>query len=64
MKQYLLMVNEDFLKTFASLFKGVDFIPVEGMDITDNKSYKILVTPNMQSADVVPPVVEPVIENG
>lgn len=64
MKQYLLMVNEDFLKTFASLFKGVDFIPVEGMDITDNKSYKILVTPNMLSADVVPPVVETAVENG
>lgn len=49
-KQYLMLVEEDVMPRIDAVFKGVQFLEIQGMDIGANNAVKLLVTP------VLPPV--------
>jgi hypothetical protein len=45
MNQYLMLISEDTLQHMAEIFRGVQFMPIEGMNIEQNPGYKLLVVP-------------------
>ena len=44
-KNYLLCISEPWLQVFKSMMPGLSFVEVRGMDLTDNKEMRALVTP-------------------
>lgn len=50
MKQYLLLVDDVGMSTLKSAIPSIQFLEVQGMDVGNNNSIKLLVTP------VLPPV--------
>lgn len=56
-KQYILMVNDLSMLMLSKMFHGIQFLEVEGMNIKDDPTHMLMVTP------VVNPVVQPITQN-
>ncbi len=51
MKQYLMVCDETSMEKLAAVFReNIQFVEVQGMSMTQNAQYNVLVTP------VIPPV--------
>ncbi len=52
MKQYLLLCDQDMIAKLECVFKGIQFLEVQGMNLNGQNTMNILLTP------VVPPVTQ------
>jgi len=54
LKQYLLCVDTSGMNALSSLFKGLQFIEVKGLDIKDEPKFKLLANPQEPPKEAVP----------
>lgn len=55
MKQYLLLVDEDGMKTLSTIFSpnGIKFLEVQGLNMSENPKFQALLTPILPSIATV-----------